>query len=51
MLAGKLAAEGAGETDDISRALTTTRVVVLALATGLAPLAILALMIFKPGLG
>jgi uncharacterized membrane protein len=51
MLAGKLAAQGAGETDEVSRALTTSRIVVLAVATGLAPLAILALMIFKPGLG
>lgn len=50
MLAGKLTAQGNEPTDEISRALNTPRVRILALLTALAPYAILALMIFKPGL-
>jgi len=50
-LAGRLASQGTGETDEISRALTTPRIVVLAAATSVAPYVILGLMVFKPGLG
>lgn len=51
MLAGRLAAQGNQPTDEVRRALSTPRIAILGLLTGIAPYAILVLMVFKPGVG